>query len=98
MEQVVALLTIAYANGVLLGEALRDRPYDPTSDKWKLYSGLFVLLNHRCRLPSATMRQIISDVLQTFAVLVHCPVRTNVRISRQESSKARDTWGMKHEA
>ena len=71
MEQVMALAMMAYAIGLLVGEALRDRLHGgPDSHrKWKLYSGLFILLKHKIRLPSDVIRQALSDVLCAFKSL-----------------------------
>lgn len=98
MEQMVALLLLAYAIGVLVGEAIRDhlygqvlsqpqagsvdrsaqQPVVKTGKKWKLYSGLFILLKQKVRLPACKIRQIVAEVLETFVRLVQSPVRTNV--------------------
>ena len=98
MEQMVALLLLAYAIGVLVGEAIRDHLYGQvlsrpqagsvdrsaqqpvlkTGNKWKLYSGLFILLKQKVCLPACTIRQIVAEVLETFVRLVQSPVRTNV--------------------
>lgn len=98
MEQMVALLMIAYAIGLLIGEAMRDQlfassrnlsrtrnvpapvPQQPTDagQKWKLYSGLFILLKQKIRLSAAVIRRIVASVLQSFVCLVQHPVRTNV--------------------
>jgi hypothetical protein len=84
MEQVMALAMLAYAIGLLLGEALRDRLYgcpssqDASARKWRLYSGLFILLKHKIPLPRNVIRQILNDVLCAFKSLVLCPVPTHV--------------------
>jgi hypothetical protein len=98
MEQMVALLLLAYAIGILVGEAIRDHLYGPvlsqpqagsvdrsaqqpvveTGKKWKLYSGLFILLKQKVPLPACLITQIVAEVLETFVPLVQCPVRTNV--------------------
>jgi len=71
MVQVMALAMMAYAIGLLVGEALRDRLYGGPSShrKWKLYSGLFILLTHKIRLLSDVIRQALSDVLCAFKSL-----------------------------
>lgn len=98
MEQMVALLLLAYAIGILVGEAIRDHVYGQVvsqpqaagvkqsaqqpvmkkGKKWKLYSGLFILLKQKVRLPACVIRQIVTGVLETFVGLTQCPVRTNV--------------------
>ena len=40
----VALVLIAYAIGLVFGESLRSHSFPETHRKWKIYSGLFVLL------------------------------------------------------
>ena len=78
LEQVLALVMIAYAVGLLLGETLRDKLFDRTHSKHRLYSGLFLLLEHRPQVPHATAQQIASAALRTFTCLVSAPVRTHV--------------------
>lgn len=99
MEQVVALVLLAYAIGLLTGEALRDylygEPISPEqtvppgdridgqlhlkqSPKWKLFSGLFLLLKRRLRIPVAQLRPIMATVLDSFRQLVLGPVPTHV--------------------
>jgi hypothetical protein len=149
MEKVIALVLMAYAIGLLVGEALRDRMYggdhtdhggdldrgdrsggdsdrpldkgggyrsdlrpmayesggnrskkhlgnhppwagvgDNHADhhrysgsqgkKWKLYSGLFVLLRHKIRLGKEVIRQMISEVIEFFRRLVLGYVRSYV--------------------
>jgi hypothetical protein len=98
MEQMAALLMLAYTVGLLVGEAIRDqlfggpvnRPPVPSanpsaqqaglsnSKKWKLYSGLFILLKQKIRLSARVIRQIVAKVLNSFVHLVQHPVRTHV--------------------
>ena len=97
MEQMAALLMIAYAIGLLIGEAIRDQLFAPTKQspmasacprahglgansdqKWKLYSGLFVLLKQKIRLSAHLIREIVARVLKIFVRLVQHPVRTHV--------------------
>ena len=78
MEQTVALVLIAYAIAVLVGEALRDQLFPPTSKKWRTCSGLFILLKHNASLPAQVVRQTATDVLHVFLSIVHCPVPTYV--------------------
>ena len=44
LEQVMALVMIAYAIGLLIGEKLRDR-LSSNAKRWKYYAGLFLLLH-----------------------------------------------------
>jgi hypothetical protein len=85
MEKMVALMLIAYAIGLLLGESIRDCMYGPPKGTasvpqgkyWKLYSGLFVLLKQKILLPHQVLEQVVSSVQDSFA----CLVRGNVRCS-----------------
>jgi hypothetical protein len=77
MEQMVSLALIAYAIGLVLGETLPSHLFPETSRKWKLYSGLFVLLKLKCSLPYQEFRKISSLALQTFYSILF-PVRTFV--------------------
>jgi hypothetical protein len=78
LEQILALVMIAYAIGLLLGETLRDKLFDRTHSKHCLYSGLFLLLEHRPRVPRVMAQQIASTALLAFTGLVSAPVRTHV--------------------
>ena len=44
MEKMVALILIAYAIALLLGETIRAFIFPPDSPKHKLYSGLFIFI------------------------------------------------------
>lgn len=46
--------------------------------KWKLYSGLFILLKEKLDLPRAHRRKILRPMLPVFAGLVQHPVHTLV--------------------
>jgi hypothetical protein len=82
MEKIVALLLIAYAIGLLVGESLRDAMYggsqQRTGKHWKLYSGLFVLIKQKICLSEVVLKQLITAVLRTFARLVRGNVRSFV--------------------
>lgn len=91
MEKMVALVLIAYAIGLLVGESIRDHVYGSsaqahatTSGKqgpahkskyWKLYSGLFVLLKQKILLSHQVLEQVILAVQHAFACLVLGDVR-----------------------
>ena len=77
LEQVLALVMIAYAIGLLLGETLREQLFDTTHSKHRLYSGLFLLLEHRPRLSRHIAQRIASTALLAFTGLVSAPVRTH---------------------
>jgi hypothetical protein len=94
MEQLAALTMIAYAVGLLVGEALRDELYGPApippanptppptptpaQRKWQRYSGLFILLKHKLRIGRSRLRQLVTETLAAFACLVRPVVRTPV--------------------
>lgn len=46
--------------------------------KWKLYSGLFVLLRQKIELPAERWRHVLQTTRDSFLQLVHHPVRTYV--------------------
>ncbi|MCZ2121197.1 MAG: transposase [Anaerolineales bacterium] len=56
-----------------------DNPQRKQSKKWKLYSGLFILLRQKLTLSNDQLEIIIQQTLTTFTALVHYPVRTPVR-------------------
>lgn len=94
MEQLAALTMIAYAVGLLVGEAVRDELYGPppsdASDpapsatrtpaqrKWQRYSGLFILLKQKLAITRRRLRQLVAQTLAAFAALVRPAVRTPV--------------------
>ena len=55
MEKMIALLMLAYVIDFLVGEEIRDRSY--TGNKWKNYSGLFVLLKQKVDLTKEKVRE-----------------------------------------
>lgn len=94
MEKMVALVLIAYAVGLLVGESIRDHLYgssekasattsgqqDPAhkGKYWALYSGLFVLLKQKITLTHQVLEQLILAVQHAFACLVLGDVRCHV--------------------
>ena len=81
----IALLMIAYALAVLIGEAIRDvrfarvdpneldLPSVPTEiadTRWHSFSGIFLLLRRRRRLRFAMLRKIVSNVFSIFSSLL----------------------------
>ncbi len=77
MEKMVALVLIAYAIGLILGEALRSHLFPQTHRKHKIYSGLFVLLKLNLLLPYHEFKLVVLQALQTFASIT-TPVPTHV--------------------
>jgi hypothetical protein len=96
LEKMIALALLAYAIGLLLGEAIRDVTYrainpidvhletlstNPTTvqpRKWRLYSGLFVLLKQKPRLSKKVIHQIAHQAAQAFTCLALGNVRSFV--------------------
>jgi hypothetical protein len=86
MEKVVALVLLAHAIGVWLGEALRDQLFGPPDEaqhetrrrKWHRYSGLFVWLWHGLRLHAPELRAFLRQTFPSFALLLRPPVPTHV--------------------
>ena len=94
MEKMVALMLIAYAIGLLVGESIRDHLYgstEPTSvttsgkqdpahkgKYWTLYSGLFVLLKQKITITHQALEKLIAAVQRAFASLVLGDVRCYV--------------------
>jgi hypothetical protein len=77
MEKMVALALIAYAIGLVFGETLRSHLFPEPHRKYKLYSGLFVLLKLKWILPYPKFKPVVLQALQTFAAIA-LPVRTFV--------------------
>ncbi|MBN2250092.1 MAG: transposase [Campylobacterales bacterium] len=85
LERILALMMIAYAISLLIGEAIRDVQYAqvhpgdldlltiPSTvkrSKWHSFSGPFLLLKQRYRLEYHQLRQIVSYILKIFTELV----------------------------
>ena len=91
LNKMLAMVFLAYAITLLVGEAIRDVQYAqliphelnllavPSVDKrsrWFLYSGPFLLLKQRYRLHQSVLRQIVKVTLLIFTQLVFANVRT----------------------
>jgi len=76
MEKMVALVMLAYSIGLLMGEELRNRVYK--GRKWKLYSGLFVLLKRKIHISRQLLADVIDCVYLLFMKIVLGHVRTHV--------------------
>jgi hypothetical protein len=59
-------------------ERIPGRPQLRQSKKWKLYSGLFILLKQKLDLPLERRRKIFREIVPIFTGLVQHPVRTRV--------------------
>ncbi len=70
MEKMVALLLIAYAIGLWLGETLRPTLFPKGSRKHKLYSSLFVLLKLKLAITRQVFLPISSLALDSFTSLI----------------------------
>jgi hypothetical protein len=94
LNKMLAMVMLAYAVCVLVGEAIRDVQYAqvspddldllkiPEMDKssrWHLFSGPFLLIQQRFRLDRQTLRKIVAIALLIFSHLVFANVRTLVR-------------------
>ncbi len=77
MEGMVALVLLAYAIGLVLGEELRDELYGGTG-RWRLYSGLFVLLVVRPKLQASAGEKVLVHALSFFRNILSPPVPTHV--------------------
>ncbi len=73
MEKMVALLLIAYALALILGEALRSELFPAECRKHKLYSGPFIFLKLQLELSPP----LLALSRSAFSLMV-CPVRTRV--------------------
>jgi hypothetical protein len=94
LDRMLAMVMLAYAISIIVGEAIRDVQYarvDPEDlnllevpevdkrSRWYLFSGPFLLLKQRYRLHYRILRQIVKAALSFFAHLVFANVRTLVR-------------------
>jgi len=95
LNKMIAVVMLAYSISIVIGEAIRDVQYAgispqdfnlltvPEVDKrsrWHLFSGPFLLIKQRYKLPDATLSQIIHVALMIFANLIFdLNVRTLVR-------------------
>jgi len=97
LEQMIALLLLAYVVGVSFGEAIRDVVYGQTDiahlaqallhqplvdfhahPKWRLNSGLFILLKQKLRLSNEQLDAVTHAAASAFATLLYDRVRTFV--------------------
>jgi hypothetical protein len=94
LNKMLAMVMLAYAVSVVIGEAIRDVQYarvspddlnlltvpvDDQRSRWYLFSGPFLLLKQRYRLDRCTLRKIVTAALLIFSHLVFANVRTFVR-------------------
>jgi hypothetical protein len=73
MEKMVALILLAYAISLILGETLRKELFPEQSRKQQIYSGPFIFLKLKPALSPPTLALARS----TFSQII-CPVRTHV--------------------
>ena len=76
MEKMVALVLLAYAIGLLIGEEIRDRVY--TGKKRKKFSGLFILLKRNDNIVEQIWEDVMKAVYSLFTRIVFGYVRTHV--------------------
>lgn len=95
LEKMIAMVMLAYAISLVIGEAIRDVQYAQVipkdfsllqvpdvdkSSRWFLFSGPFLFIKQRYSLPSSTLRLIVSYALLIFSNLIFAHnVRTLVR-------------------
>jgi hypothetical protein len=94
LNKMLAMVMLAYAITLFVGEAIRDVQYAqvdpddlnllsvPEVDRrsgWYLFSGPFLLLKQRYRLARHLLRRIVTIAIQLFAHLIYANVRTPVR-------------------
>ena len=70
IERMVCLTLIAFTIGLVPGETLRSHLFPETSQKCKLYSGLFVLLKLKLTVDFLEFRRICKSASQTFQSIV----------------------------
>lgn len=85
MEQMVALVLLAYSIVLMIGEAVRDKIYGPpltkgrkTGKAWHLYSGPFIILRQKIPLAKHDFCLLLDQVLACFSDLVFGVVPTHV--------------------
>ncbi len=93
LNKMLAMVMLAYAICLVVGEGIRDVQYAQVSpdelnllkvppvdkrSRWYLFSGPFLLLKQRFRLDRTVLRQIVKAALAIFARLVFANVRTLV--------------------
>lgn len=76
MRKMVALVMLACAIGLLIGEKIREHLY--TGKKSELYSGLFILLKLKLHLARELVEDAINRAFALFRSIVYGYVRTNV--------------------
>ena len=77
-EQMIALVLLAYAVGLLLGETLRDQLYAHRPSLREAYSGLFILLKDQAGANAQLVKRSADQALSLFQSLLHYPVPTHV--------------------
>jgi hypothetical protein len=93
LNKMLAMLMLAYAISLLVGEAIRDVQFAQVQpeqvdlltvpqvgkrSRWFLFSGPFLLLKQRYRLDWRILRRIVTIALQIFSHLVFANARTLV--------------------
>jgi hypothetical protein len=93
LDKMLAMVMLAYAVSLIVGEAIRDVHYAHVSpddlnllsipdlekrSRWFLFSGPFLLLKQRFRLDNSTLTKIVNAAFLIFSNLVFANVRTFV--------------------
>ena len=75
IERMTAIVLLAYAIALLIGEDIREPIYQ--GKKSKLYSGLFILLKHRIRLAREAIGESITRAYSLLSGIILGSVRTH---------------------
>jgi len=93
LDKMLAMVMLAYAICLVVGEAIRDVQYAQVTpaelnlltipqvgkrSSWHLFSGPFLLLKQRFRLEQTVINQIVKAALEIFTKLIFANVRTLV--------------------
>jgi hypothetical protein len=76
MGRMTAIMLLAYAIALLIGEDIRERFYH--GKKTRLYSGLFILLKHRIQLAREAIEESVTRAYSLLSSIITGSVRTNV--------------------
>lgn len=94
LNKMLAMVMIAYAISLIVGEVIRDVQYSQVvldelnllrvpevnkRSRWFLFSGPFLLLKQRHRLDKRILKRIVAAALSLFTYLIFANARTLVR-------------------
>jgi transposase len=75
LEKMIALVMLAYAIGLLIGERIRETTY--RGKKGENYSGLFIFFKHLRHIAAEVIREAISTVTASIRALVMGLIHSN---------------------